>query len=395
MIADLLYRIIPNFIGKPKASKRKYVGEEIEECKDFRSMHITRPHDRGYLLHWNIQSSIWALESYWRDKYKSTFNGDDIDLILTEPILNPPSLVSSQNEYIFEHHGFRSLVCCSTPFLTQLYHNSKLINTKKQEYMKTFPSFENLTQFPTCVVIDCGYSFSHIVPFYDGFKINHAIKRVNVGGKLLTNYLKEIVSYRYFNMMHETYIINNIKEKLCYVSQDYDKDLEICKLKRNNTIRKGYVLPDLTTTITGYVLEGEIEKGSDLQVLYMNNERISVPEVLFNPSIIGSNQCGIPEAIVESINNLPEEVRELMYSNIVITGGTTKFNGFKERLETELRKLVPQQFKINIYHHENPETTAWHGGVVLANQSDLSNIMVTKKQYEEIGDSICKKFSLL
>src|SRR5690606_30032597 len=110
--------------------------------------------DRGYLLHWNLQSSIWALDSYWKNKYKTNFNGDNIDLILTEPILNLPSLVSSQNEYIFENYGFRSLICCSSPFLTQIHHNNVYFDKTKQEYTKLFPSYENLSRFPACVVVD-------------------------------------------------------------------------------------------------------------------------------------------------------------------------------------------------------------------------------------------------
>jgi actin-related protein 6 len=58
--------------------------------------------------------------------------------------------------------------------------------------------------------------------FYSGF-------RLDVGGKLLTNQLKELVSFRQWNMMDETYIMNHVKESCCYVSTDFKKDLEICR----------------------------------------------------------------------------------------------------------------------------------------------------------------------
>ncbi len=51
---------------------------------------------------------------------------------------------------------------------------------------------------------------------------------VDVGGKLLTNHLKELVSYRQWNMMDETFIVNDVKEKCCFLSQDFKRDLEIC-----------------------------------------------------------------------------------------------------------------------------------------------------------------------
>jgi actin-related protein len=52
--------------------------------------------------------------------------------------------------------------------------------------------------------------------------------RVDVGGKLLTNHLKELVSYRQWNMMEETFIVNDVKEKCCFVSPDLKRDLETC-----------------------------------------------------------------------------------------------------------------------------------------------------------------------
>lgn len=53
--------------------------------------------------------------------------------------------------------------------------------------------------------------------------------RIDVGGKLMTNHLKELVSFRQWNMMEETYIVNDVKEKCCYVSTQFAADLEACR----------------------------------------------------------------------------------------------------------------------------------------------------------------------
>lgn len=50
-----------------------------------------------------------------------------------------------------------------------------------------------------------------------------------MGGKLLTNQLKELVSFRQWNMMEETHVMNEVKETCCYVSSDTHRDLEICR----------------------------------------------------------------------------------------------------------------------------------------------------------------------
>ena len=69
------------------------------------------------------------------------------------------------------------------------------------------------------VIVDAGFSFTHVVPFFDGQPLLAAAKRINIGGKALTNYLKEQVSYRSLNMMDETYLMEYIKDQTCFVSQ--------------------------------------------------------------------------------------------------------------------------------------------------------------------------------
>ncbi len=68
----------------------------------------------------------------------------------------------------------------------------------------------------------------HAVPLCVISKTNF-LSSIDVGGKLLTNQLKELTSFRQWNMMDETYIMNNVKEACCYVSLDFKRDLETCR----------------------------------------------------------------------------------------------------------------------------------------------------------------------
>lgn len=52
---------------------------------------------------------------------------------------------------------------------------------------------------------------------------------MDLGGKALTNYLKELVSYRSVNVMDESFIMDDVKEKLCFVSLDVQRDLKIAR----------------------------------------------------------------------------------------------------------------------------------------------------------------------
>ena len=112
-----------------------------------------------------------------------------------------------------------------------------------------------------------------------------AYNRLNIGGKFLTNYLKEVISYRHYNMMEETYLINKVKESCCFISQDFSADLDRIKYKKGGEIK--YVLPDYSNNKDGYILQEEQNIKEDQQVLVLGNERFAIPELLFSPGDIG------------------------------------------------------------------------------------------------------------
>jgi actin-related protein 6 len=61
--------------------------------------------------------------------------------------------------------------------------------------------------------------------------------RLDIGGKLLTNYLKESLSYRQLNLMDEFMVTEQIKEAACYSTLDYKKDMQ------NKQLNKLFILP--------------------------------------------------------------------------------------------------------------------------------------------------------
>ena len=88
-----------------------------------------------------------------------------------------------------------------------------------------------------------------MVPFVNGRRVRSAVARIDVGGKLLTNHLKEIVSYRQLHVLDETYVMNCCREDCCYVSMDFDGDLREAEKRGrpDNRVARDYVLPDFTT----------------------------------------------------------------------------------------------------------------------------------------------------
>jgi len=76
-----------------------------------------------------------------------------------------------------------------------------------------------------------------------------------VGGKLLTNLLTEMVSYKEMNLTGETMLVNDIKEQLCYVSLNFKSELDELTHFKQSPLIKEYVLPDYNKTFKGYIKE--------------------------------------------------------------------------------------------------------------------------------------------
>ena len=316
----------------------------------------------------------------WEYSFNELFkiNPSETSLIFTEPPFNFPSIQDTLNEILFEDFKFSSVLISLPSTFSSLYQH----HTKPNH--------------PCCLVVDTGYSFTHIIPYYEGRVVTNGIRRIDVGGKLLTNHLKEIVSYRQLHVMDETFVMNQVKEEVCYVTQDLYKDMRIASLKGSgNTIRRDYVLPDFTNVKKGYVREESAPKGGpDEQVIRLLNERFTVPEILFHPSDIGIQQMGIPEAIVNSVQGTPKKMWPHLYNNILVTGGNASLSGFKDRMYTEVRKLVPDTMDVIINVTESPINTPWQGGKLRAEGGAVEGFpleMVTLAEYREHGHSICNK----
>lgn len=269
-------------------------------------------------------------------------------------------------------------------------------------------------------MIDSGFSHTHVIPLLHGRVHQAALRRINVGGKFLTNLLKETVSLRTWNMMEEPYIINSIKESCSFVSTSFSADLDACHRLPNakNPIIRDYVLPDYNAGKHGYLRPHAAPKKppatsastpartrassssesppprsskvakADETVMVLGNERFSIPEVLFNPSDVGLRQAGIAEAAMQVVDAAPEAARAALLANVVVVGGNARIPGLRERLEMELRPMAPQEAVVRVAIPEDPVAYAWLGGVRLACAGDgevLQQRAVTRQEYLEHG----------
>ncbi|RYH13134.1 hypothetical protein EON65_36385 [archaeon] len=236
--------VLPNLTAKVQKSMQYLVSDQVNDFLNASLLTFVRPFERGYMTNVQCELEVWS--HIFQDKCR--VKPYETTLVLTEPLLNLPSIQNDLNEVVFEYFNFQSYLRQPAPCFTAYSQ------TRSDPQLNL-----GLT------VVDSGFSFTHIVPFIQNKLQKHAVKRINIGGKLLTNYLKELVSYRQWNMMDEFILMNQIKEQLCYVSDNLVKDLEegrkLSRAQRvegmrdhlGGRLKKHFVLPDFQNVLKGYV----------------------------------------------------------------------------------------------------------------------------------------------
>ncbi|UYV75203.1 hypothetical protein LAZ67_12002896 [Cordylochernes scorpioides] len=350
--------VVPSVVGRVRQPeviigvtlRDSFVGDDAQKMRGVLSLKY--PIEHGIVTNWDDMEKVW-FHTFFNELH---IVPEEHPILLTEAPLNPKANRERMTEVIFEKFCFPAMYV-SIQAVLSLYASGRT----------------------TGLVLDTGDGVTHTVPIYEGYALPHAILRLDMAGRDLTEYLIRLMTERGYSFSTSgTYLLLNytlvelrtasiptysviiscestllmtrvmlssttvtwyeplvltaaereiardIKEKLCYVCLDFEREMHTaCK---SRCFEKCYELPDG-------------------QIITIGSERFRCPEALFQPAFMGMEPSGIHETVFRSIMMSDVDLRKELYANTVLSGGSTMFPGIADRMQKELVTLAPNTMR--------------------------------------------------
>ncbi|XP_072925567.1 uncharacterized protein [Hemitrygon akajei] len=331
--------LLGSMVGYPTGKNKLdeiAIGKPVFAAPNYKLVEPTR---HGIIVDWEAAEDLLGY-AFYKDLKVSP---EEHAVLISDPPLSPTTNREKIAEFLFERFN--------VPAMNITYQSVLTVYS----YGKT-----------TGLVVDSGHGVTHAVPVDDGYNLPAAISRMDLGGHDLTTYLMDLLAEAGNTFQENSrYIVEDIKQKCCYVVVDQEKEAQ---------------LPDQE-----YLVDYELPDG---HVITIGKERRKCTEALFKPSLMGSDEVGIHLLTINSLNRLEPRVQRLMFDNVLLSGGSTMFEGFYSRFCREMLALAPKDAKANIHAIPERKFAVWVGGSILASLHAFQSLWIRREDYQEQGPHI-------
>merc|ERR1711953_1282125 len=340
--------VFPAIVGRPKNAsamqgvqqKDCYIGEEANQKRGI--LNLNYPIAAGIVESWDDMEKVWNHTLY--NELRVTPSGLT-GVLLTEAPRNPKANREKMITIMFETFDVQNTYVAIQAVMS-LYSAGRT----------------------TGLVVDSGDGVTHTVPVYEGFSVPHAVEKMEIAGRVLTNYLQKLLLENMaesFTSSAEIEIVKHIKEDLCYVAQHYDE--ERAQAIASSETDHAFTLPDKRViSVPGSV-------------------RIAAPELLFKPELNGYSCKSMPALAWQSVQSSDIDIRKELTKNLILSGGTTMYKGLPDRLKDEIVALAPGGAEIKVIASADRKFAVWKGASTFASLSSFASSWITSEDYKEHG----------
>ncbi|PWA15711.1 hypothetical protein CCH79_00019598, partial [Gambusia affinis] len=367
-----------------------YIGDEAIDKPNYATKWPIR---HGMVEDWDLMEKFMEQVIF---KYLRA-EPEDHSFLMTEPPLNTPENREYLAEIMFETFNVPGLYIAVQAVLALAASW-----TSRQVGQRTL----------TGIVIDSGDGVTHAIPVAEGYVIGSCIKHIPVAGRDITFFIQQLLRDREAGIPPEQSLetAKAIKERYCYICPDIVREFAKYDSDPGKWIKQYQGINAVTKT------------PFHIDVGY---ERFLGPEIFFHPEFANPDfMQPISDVIDEVIQSCPIDVRRPLYKaslttiitsntdglvarcNIVLSGGSTMFRDFGRRLQRDLKRttdarlrlseelsggrIKPKPMEVQVVTHHMQRYAVWFGGSMLASTPEFFQVCHSKKDYDEIGPSICR-----